>query len=102
MHPTFTAKWLIPTGAALLAALSLAGASVADDQPSASASATDGKAVAAKSMRGKRGPAGPRGPRGPQGPAGPQGPPGAQGLPGLPRTEGRSRAEEGRCPGPRA
>ena len=65
MHPTFTAKWLIPTGAALLAALSLAGASVADDRASGSASATDGKAAAAKSMHGKRGPRGPRGPRAP-------------------------------------
>ena len=86
--------------------VSLAGASVADDRSSGSASATDGKAAAAK-MHGKRGPRGPRGPRAPPvrrvppapracqdrraipGPAGPKGEPGPQGLTGATGPQGQ-------------
>ena len=85
--------------AALVSALAVAGASVADSQtPDGMGGVDAGAAVAKKSVkRGKRGAAGPRGPQGPAGvpgapgPAGetgPAGPPGPKGEPGSAAAKG--------------
>ncbi len=75
-------KSYLPIGAALLTALSLAGASFAADGGPTPVPAARAHA-ATHASQGRRGPVGPRGPRGPAGPRGPKGDTGPQGIPGV-------------------